>query len=93
MKDPNRGWAWTRAFLGINADEVHVCGEAGAKGLLEKLCLSTGEILEHHHYNRLTTLTIEDNALESLSKLEPGDCIVCFNKNDIYAVTRDIEKL
>ena len=34
MKDYGRGWAWTRALLGVCADEIHVCGEAGAIGLV-----------------------------------------------------------
>lgn len=46
LKDPGRGWAWTRAFLGLIADEVHVCGEAGAAPLLERLCETTGECVE-----------------------------------------------
>lgn len=46
LKDPGRGWAWTRAFLGIIADEVHVCGERGAATLLERLCETTGETVE-----------------------------------------------
>ena len=25
--DEDRGWAWTRAFLGCQADEVHLCGD------------------------------------------------------------------
>lgn len=89
--DPSRGWAWTRAFLGINADEVHVCGEAGALELLQKICLRTGETIEVNAYKRLTSLDIEDRALESLDNLQPGDCIVCFNKNDIYSVAAQIE--
>lgn len=93
LKDSGRGWAWTRAFLGLNADEIHVCGEAGTKELLERLCLTTGENIEYNHYDRLTELTIEDQPLESLTRLQPGDCIVCFNKNDIYTVSRDIDKL
>lgn len=32
-----------------------------------------------------------DYALESLDNLQPGDCIVCFSKNDIYSVSRQIE--
>jgi ATP-dependent RNA helicase SUPV3L1/SUV3 len=24
--DQDRGWAWSRAFLGLQADELHVCG-------------------------------------------------------------------
>lgn len=93
LKDPSRGWAWTRAFLGLHADEIHVCGEAGTKELLERICLTTGEIIEYNHYERLTPLTVEDKALESFGKLQPGDCIVCFNKNDIYTVSHEIEKM
>lgn len=29
--------------------------------------------------------------LGSLDNVEPGDCIVCFSKNDIYTVSRVIE--
>lgn len=32
-----------------------------------------------------------DYALESLDNLRPGDCVVCFSKNDIYSVSRQIE--
>lgn len=42
-------------------------------------------------YQRLTPLTILDTALESLDNLRPGDCIVCFSKNDIYSISRQIE--
>lgn len=34
IKDVGRGWAWTRALLGIAADEIHLCGEAGAIDLV-----------------------------------------------------------
>lgn len=86
-----RGWAWTRAFLGLVAEEIHVCGEAGTIDLLERLCETTGEVIEVNNYKRLTELTIENKALESLDNIKPGDCIVCFNKNDIFKVSREIE--
>ncbi|XP_067626353.1 ATP-dependent RNA helicase SUV3 homolog, mitochondrial [Eurosta solidaginis] len=91
LRDPQRGWAWTRAFLGLIAEEVHVCGEAGALELLQKICETTNETVEVHNYERLTELTIEDSALLSLDYIQPGDCIVCFSKNDIYSVSREIE--
>ncbi|XP_017967451.1 ATP-dependent RNA helicase SUV3 homolog, mitochondrial [Drosophila navojoa] len=91
IRDQQRGWAWTRAFLGLIADEVHVCGEAGALELLEKICETTGETVEVRRYDRLTELTVEDSALASLDNVMPGDCIVCFSKNDIYTVSREIE--
>ena len=31
--------------------------------------------------------------MESLQNVEPGDCIVCFNKQDIYSVSRGLERL
>jgi len=37
-------------------------------------------------YKRLTELLVCDKALESLDKVEDGDCIVCFSKNDIFQV-------
>ncbi|XP_053946950.1 ATP-dependent RNA helicase SUV3 homolog, mitochondrial [Anastrepha ludens] len=91
LRDPQRGWAWTRAFLGLIADEVHVCGEAGALELLQKICETTNETVEVNNYERLTELTVEDSALGSLDYIQPGDCIVCFSKNDIYSVSREIE--
>ncbi len=34
IKDYQRGWAWTRALLGLQADEIHLCGEAAAIDLV-----------------------------------------------------------
>ncbi|XP_030059010.1 ATP-dependent RNA helicase SUPV3L1, mitochondrial isoform X1 [Microcaecilia unicolor] len=91
IKDPARGWAWTRALLGLCAEEIHVCGEAAAINLVTELMFTTGEEVEVRSYERLTPITVLDYALESLDNLRPGDCIVCFNKNDIYSVSRQIE--
>lgn len=38
-------------------------------------------------YKRLTELRIEESGLGSLDNVVPGDCIVCFSKNDIYNVS------
>ncbi|PSN44213.1 ATP-dependent RNA helicase SUV3 [Blattella germanica] len=91
MRDLGRGWAWTRALLGVVADEIHVCGEEGAVDLVQSLMSTTGEDVEVRKYKRLTELHIEDSALGSLDAVQPGDCIVCFSKHDIYAVSRGIE--
>ncbi|XP_062435997.1 ATP-dependent RNA helicase SUPV3L1, mitochondrial isoform X2 [Rhea pennata] len=91
IRDPARGWAWTRALLGLCAEEIHVCGEAAAIELVTELMYTTGEEVEVRNYERLTPLTVLDYALESLDNLQPGDCIVCFSKNDIYSVSRQIE--
>ncbi|KAH0950142.1 hypothetical protein HN011_000369 [Eciton burchellii] len=91
VRDQNRGWAWTRALLGIAADEIHLCGEAAAIELIKAICLTTGEDVEVRRYKRLTELKIENEAVVSLINIKPGDCIVCFNKNDIFTVSRLLE--
>lgn len=58
MRDVQRGWAFTRALLGLNADEIHVCGEAAGVSLVEELCMECIDDFEVVHYNRLTRLKV-----------------------------------
>ncbi|XP_028298859.1 ATP-dependent RNA helicase SUPV3L1, mitochondrial [Gouania willdenowi] len=91
IRDPSRGWAWTRALLGLCAEEIHVCGEPAAIDFIRELMYTTGEEVEVNNYKRLTPFSILDHAVETLDNLRPGDCIVCFSKNDIYSLSRQIE--
>ncbi|XP_076762122.1 suv3 RNA helicase [Xylocopa sonorina] len=93
IRDPGRGWAWTRAILGIAADEIHLCGEYAAIPIIQSICLTTGETVEIKEYKRLTDLEVEKSALCSLKNVQPGDCIVCFSRNEIFAVSNAIEKM
>lgn len=93
LRDENRGWAWTRALLGVAAKEVHLCGEASAIDIVRSLLDETGEHVEVHKYERKTPLKISNHALGSLDKLQDGDCIICFNKGNIYGLTRRLDRL
>jgi len=93
IKDYQRGWAWSRALLGLQADEIHVCGEAAAIDLVMEMMISVGEEVEVRNYNRLTKLIIQDKGLGGLENTQPGDCIVCFSKQDIYSISRTLENL
>jgi len=92
IKDYQRGWAWTRALLGIQAEEIHVCGEGAAVDLVREICISTGEEVEVRNYKRLTPLVVQTAAVGSVDNIQPGDCIVCFNKQDIYSISRQLEQ-
>ncbi|XP_064466050.1 ATP-dependent RNA helicase SUPV3L1, mitochondrial-like isoform X2 [Ornithodoros turicata] len=92
LRDPQRGWAWTRALLGLAAKEIHLCGEEAALSLVKEILSSVGEEVKVNRYKRLTQLVVENRALENLQNIRPGDCIVCFNKNDIYNVSLQIER-
>ncbi|CAL1527295.1 unnamed protein product [Lymnaea stagnalis] len=93
IRDQQRGWAWTRAVLGLYAKEIHVCGEVSTIDLIKEMALTTGEEVEVRKYKRLTNLTFLDYAVGKFENVRPGDCIVCFSKNDIYYVTRQLEQL
>ncbi|CCH60775.1 hypothetical protein TBLA_0D02720 [Henningerozyma blattae CBS 6284] len=93
MADPDRGWAWTIALLGVQAREVHLCGEKSALPLLKELVKMTGDNLVINEYERLGKLTVEKNPLNNnFALLEKGDCIVAFSKKKILDLKLEIEK-
>uniref|UniRef100_V5F1E5 ATP-dependent RNA helicase SUV3, mitochondrial n=2 Tax=Kalmanozyma brasiliensis (strain GHG001) TaxID=1365824 RepID=V5F1E5_KALBG len=91
--DPQRGFAWTNAVLGLPAKELHLCGEASVIPLIENLASACGDHLTVHRYDRLTPLSIAKESLDDdLSSITKGDCIVAFSRSGIFALKRDIEK-
>ncbi|KAF4123024.1 ATP-dependent RNA helicase SUPV3L1/SUV3 [Geosmithia morbida] len=93
LSDPDRGSAWTTALLGVQADEVHVCGEERAVNLVRSLCASVGDECIVHRYERLSPLRTMDTALDNdFSKLRKGDAVVAFNRLSLHALKRSIEK-
>jgi ATP-dependent RNA helicase SUPV3L1/SUV3 len=94
INDKDRGWAWTQALLGLQARELHLCGEARTVPLIRELCALVGDKLVVHEYERLTPLRAMNKSLAgNLTKnLQKGDCIVSFSVLGIHALRRDIEK-
>jgi ATP-dependent RNA helicase SUPV3L1/SUV3 len=84
IEDEERGWAWTRALLGVCADEVHICGEERALSIIQKMCEDTGEDVEVKTYKRLTKLSVSNNSVESFNQLRKGDCIVTFSRFEFF---------
>lgn len=90
---PDRGWAWTQAFLGVNAKEVHLCGEERAVPLIQELSAFIGDRLHIHKYDRLSPLEVMWHSLNgNLKQLKKGDCIVSFSVMGIHSMKQDVEK-
>ncbi|CAF5173344.1 unnamed protein product, partial [Rotaria magnacalcarata] len=70
IRDPQRGWAWTRALLGIQAKEIHLCGEICTRELIEGLTVISDDELEIREYQRLTKLNYLDRAVGNPSHHE-----------------------
>lgn len=89
--DPQRGWAWTRALFGLQANEIHVCGSSEAVHLVQKFCETTGDEFELRSYERRSPLEIADGHLSSYRHVRPGDCVVAFSRREIFQIKREIE--
>jgi len=55
--------------------------------------MAAGDTVEVCTYDRLTSLEAEHSPLSSLQRLQPGDCVVVFNRNGCYALKKQIETL
>ncbi|KAM0246573.1 hypothetical protein ACHAP5_004697 [Fusarium lateritium] len=93
IADPDRGQGWTTALLGVQAKEVHLCGEERTVKLIESICASIGDKCIVHRYDRLSPLEPMDRSLENdFSQLEKGDAVVAFSRKDLHVLKRTIEK-
>lgn len=94
ISDPQRGLAWTNAVLGLNAYEIHLCGEATAVPVVKALLESTGDTLEIHEYQRLSPLEVEEKSLQNkFEDIRKGDCVVAFSRSSIFGLKAKLEKL
>ncbi|KAF7947530.1 hypothetical protein EAE96_008616 [Botrytis aclada] len=100
--DEERGWAWTQAVLGVQAKEVHLCGEVRTTDLIKKLCAMMGDKLIIHNYERLGKLQVMAKSLggngppskenDPVKRLEKGDAVILFSRMKIHAMKNAIEK-
>jgi ATP-dependent RNA helicase SUPV3L1/SUV3 len=93
MSDTCRGYAWTRALLGLKADEIHLCGDPSVLNIVRNICAGTGDELHEHHYERFKPLVVEAKTLlGDLKNVRSGDCVVAFSRREIFEVKMAIEK-
>ncbi|KAK3688608.1 P-loop containing nucleoside triphosphate hydrolase protein [Podospora appendiculata] len=93
IESEDRGWAWTQAFLGVQAKEVHLCGEERTVGLIQELCKMIGDDCIVHTYKRLNPLQTLNKSLDgSFRNLEKGDAVVSFSRVGLHAIKSGIEE-
>ena len=89
ISDPERGYAWTRAILGVQAPEVHLCAAPEAKNLLLRLVRSCGDTFEVVEHTRKTPLICMNRVVDYAS-LQPGDALITFSKVGVLSVAEDL---
>ncbi|GAV80610.1 Helicase_C domain-containing protein/SUV3_C domain-containing protein [Cephalotus follicularis] len=87
-----RGFSFTRALLGISADELHLCGDPAVVPLIQEILKVTGDDVKVQYYERLSPLVPLKVPLGSFNNIQTGDCIVTFSRQNIYKLKKQIEK-
>ncbi|MBF0141896.1 MAG: hypothetical protein HQL59_00360 [Magnetococcales bacterium] len=92
LGDPDRGWAWTQAILGVQADEVCVVGAPEALPAVEKLLALTGDPYTVTTLERLAPLEPLERSVRHFHQLEPGTAIICFSRSGVLTLKESLER-
>lgn len=84
--DPQRGAYWTRAILGLQADEIHCCVALEGLDILKALIDDCGDPYKVERTERFTPLVFEDRAVSFVQNLQPGDALVAFSKKEVLRI-------
>lgn len=90
--DPDRGHCWTKAILGLLADEIHVCMSPVAEPVVRHLIELCGDDYEIHRYERKTALVCEEESFSFPEDVQEGDALVVFSKKSVLDVAGRLEE-
>ena len=91
IADRQRGYAWTRAILGVLAPEIHLCAAPEAKELLIRLIDSCGDSYEVELHQRTTPLICMSHTVD-YQRVQPGDALITFSKIGVLSVAEDLRQ-
>ena len=88
LGDKERGTAWTRAIVGVDADVIHICTALNARDIVVRLiemCGDSYDIIEHERQTPLIVTGKWDG------NVEKGDAYICFSRKNVLATASDFE--
>jgi len=91
IADRERGFAWTRAILGVLAPEVHLCAAPEARELLIRIIESTGDTWEEVRHLRKAPLVCMRRCL-NFNDVQPGDALITFSKIGVLSIAEDLRQ-
>jgi ATP-dependent RNA helicase SUPV3L1/SUV3 len=88
--DTQRGFAWTRAVLGIRAHEIHICCAESVLPLVKKLIHDCDDefLVTNHH--RHTPLVMEDSPFLFPRDVQKGDAFIVFSRKKALQVAAEL---
>ena len=91
IADPQRGYAWTRSILGVQAPEIHLCAALEAKDLLLRIIESCGDTSDVELHTRKTPLLCMSHPVD-YTRIQPGDALITFSKVGVLSVSEDLRQ-
>ena len=100
ISDPERGAAWSRAILGIKAQEIYLLSSDNVTELLTEIIETCGDVADITHHERKTGLVVEDEPFIlsddnkiTRSQIKPGDCYILFSKKRVLDLAARFEMM
>lgn len=94
LDDRSRGWAWTRALLGLNADEIHVCAAPHAKDIIIYAIEECGDEYEVVEHKRQTPLLMDQEKFKfNAAYVKKGDALIVFSRRNVHAIARELQEM
>lgn len=90
LADPDRGWAWSRAFLSASTDLLIVAGSPDAEPLIRRLAAMNGDEIEVRRFERRNALHVSLGR-ETWDTLRRGDAVIAFTRDDVLGYKSLVE--
>ena len=94
LGDPNRGGAWSRALIGVDADELHVCCAPEGLDIVVRIlggCRERfGDTYRIQRHERLNPLLPAPQLVRFPEDVRPGDACIAFSKRDVHAAAAEL---
>ena len=94
LGDPNRGGAWSRALIGVDADELHICcapeGLDIVRRVLDGCRERFGDTYRVQRHKRLNPLLPFPQLVRFPEDVQPGDACIAFSKRDVHAAAAEL---
>ena len=92
VADTDRGHSWTKAILGLRAEEIHICMSPAAEQVVCHLIQLCDDTFEVRRYERKTELVCEERPFAFPDDVQEGDALIAFSKKSVLDVAGRLEE-
>jgi len=92
LADKDRGWAWTEAILGVNADVIHICMSPNASHMVKMLIKMCKDSYTEIRHERNSELVMEESKFDFPVDIKDGDALVAFSRKKVLMLATLLKK-